>query len=438
MEKFLRPERFGVESNAPNAGKEWAHWLRTFGNFLELTLSKEEATDENKLKLMVNYVSHSVYEIINEAKTYHEAVKLLNDVYVKKKNDIFSRHLLATRRQLADETIDQYVQVLRLLSKDCAFKPVTADQNRNEYIRDAFINGLSSAQIRQRLLENETLTLDQAIGQSRALESAQKHSDVFANGSLDCSSLNATYSKDIAAKQHKTPPALAPSPTQQCFFCGNNRHPRAICPARDQTCNYCQKLGHFSKVCMRKTAKGRPTTASMSILASMHNLSKTMITTKLNGIPANTLIDTGSSDSYVSSTFAQRSKWKVYPCQGGVVMATTSLSSQVTGYCLVDLDLAGSFYEDVKLSLLPNLCTDLIIGQDIMKQHSQINIVFGGSKPPLSICCLTAAKVETPSLFANLSPDCKPIATDNMSLITYSIQNFFQYLRSLHLTKYFL
>lgn len=67
MEKFLRPERFGVESNAPKAGKEWAHWLRTFGNFLELTLSKEEATDENKLKLMVNYVSHSVYEIINEA-----------------------------------------------------------------------------------------------------------------------------------------------------------------------------------------------------------------------------------------------------------------------------------------------------------------------------------------------------------------------------------
>src|SRR3978361_432385 len=81
---------------------------------------------------------------------------------------------------------------------------------------------------------------------------------------------------------------------------------------------------------MRKTAKGKPTTASMSILASMHNLSKTMVTTKLNGISANTLIDTGSSDSYVSYTFAQRNKWKGYPCQGGVVMTTTSLSSQIS------------------------------------------------------------------------------------------------------------
>ena len=41
------------------------------------------------------------------------------------------------------------------LSKDCNFKPVTAEQNKNGYIRDSFISGLQSNSIR-RLLKHHT------------------------------------------------------------------------------------------------------------------------------------------------------------------------------------------------------------------------------------------------------------------------------------------
>ena len=44
------------------------------------------------------------------------------------------------------------------LSKDCKFKAVTDEQYREELFRDAFINGLFSPAIRQRLLENDTLS----------------------------------------------------------------------------------------------------------------------------------------------------------------------------------------------------------------------------------------------------------------------------------------
>ena len=42
-------------------------------------------------------------------------------------------------------------------------------------MRDAFINGISSHSIRQRPLENKTLTLAQAYYQARSLHCAEKN-----------------------------------------------------------------------------------------------------------------------------------------------------------------------------------------------------------------------------------------------------------------------
>lgn len=142
MEKLLRPERFGTEPTSVNAGKEWSHWFKTFQNFIEMAQGQDVLTSGDKLRLLTNYVSHSVYEYISECTSYEQAVKAVEAVYVKGTNEIFSRHLLATRKQQVGETIDQYAQSLRLLGRDCNFKAVSAEQNRDDYIRDALINGL--------------------------------------------------------------------------------------------------------------------------------------------------------------------------------------------------------------------------------------------------------------------------------------------------------
>ena len=40
-----------------------------------------------------------------------------------------------------------------------------------------------------------------------------------------------------------------------------------------------------------------------------------------------------------------------------------------------------------------------------------MEIPFEGPRKPFSLCGLAAAKVEPPSLFENLTDDCKPVAT---------------------------
>ena len=191
MEKVLRPERFDRKPNAQDALKSWRHWLTTFENFVE-AIPDEEV---NKLNVLINYVSSEVYQLFYEATTHDEAINLLKSLYVKKANEIFARHKLATRNQ---QPGDEYLQELKILSKDCDFSDVTAYQYRDEAVRDAFITGLLSTNIRQRLLENKTLNLQTAFDQARALDIAQRSSETYNNFSTTASAV-----KDSSIQQSK-------------------------------------------------------------------------------------------------------------------------------------------------------------------------------------------------------------------------------------------
>lgn len=175
MEKFLKPERLDTNPDSPTAAKEYTHWKRTFTNFLG------SAGDHppDKLNLLINFVSPPVYEYIAECDSYDTAMTALDAVYIRPKNEVLARHLLATRRQQSGETLEQFLQNLKVLAKDCNFKNVTADKYKEEYIRDAFITGLSSHATRQRLLENKTLDLKTMFDQARTLELAQRSNEVY-------------------------------------------------------------------------------------------------------------------------------------------------------------------------------------------------------------------------------------------------------------------
>ena len=92
-------------------------------------------------------------------------------------------------------------------------------------------------------------------------------------------------------------------------------------------------------------------------------------------------------------------------------MASASLSAKSIGHCYVSITLQNRKYKQVKLTVLEELCTDIILGTDFQEMHESITINYGGNKPALTFSTLTVLKTEPPTLFAHLSADCKPIAT---------------------------
>ena len=295
---------------------------------------------------------------------------------------------------------------------------MTADCYKNESIRDSFINGLTSNAIRQRLLENVTLDLQTAYDQARSLDIAQKSSDVYTVSEPYSPASAVPPVAAVQSTSDSESPEVAATQTR-CYFCGNPRHPRRNCPARDVTCLKCSKTGHFAKVCNSLTASSRQpqqrsTTAAITLASITTNkpFRVSADVTVNRSISANALIDSGSTaKSFISSKLAQSLQLTILPENTIVRLAASSVSAKVEGYAIIEIQLQERLYQNVRVSVMKNLCTYLILGTDFQARHDKIIIDYGGTEPQLTFCALTTLNIDPPRLFENLSPDCKTVAT---------------------------
>ena len=349
MEKILRPERLDADPSSSEASKVWLHWKKTFQNFLA-TLDRSV----DNLGVLTNYLSPNVYQFIEDCADYDSAMDALQSLYVKPTNEVYARHLLATRRQQPNETLDEYLQALKTLSKDCNYQSVTGQQHCEESIRDAFIAGLTSGLIRQRLFENKRLDLKTMFGLARSLESARS-SESFRvpSTSFNAAALPVEMPPDLS---RDSPSVAAPAVRyQKCFFCGNGKHPRLKCPALDAVCSNCQKKGHLRKVCHSGASSSmeKGTSAAMwptlaAVTASVPpSLTKSATPVTVNGLETKVLVDSGSSESFLHPWLVKSAALCVYLSSGTVSMAASSLATKVEGHCFIDLKLDGRSYKKV-------------------------------------------------------------------------------------------
>ena len=149
----------------------------------------------------------------------------------------------------------------------------------------------------------------------------------------------------------------------------------------------------------------------MMSAASVKSMSDATVNIMMKGNKACTLLDTGSSESFISQALASSCDLPVTSRTTSVSMASTALPTNTVGYCVATFTLQGCVYQDVKLSVLLDLCMDMILGQDFMRQHESLTVQFRGHKPALSVCGLATLSAEPAPLFVNLTPDCTPVAT---------------------------
>ena len=463
MDKLFKPDSvFDKEPSSQNADKAFIHWKFIFEKYKShIKLPEGETLDA--LSLLVSNISAEIYSYISDKATYEEAMAALESMYVKPKNAIFGRFCLKERKQTSSESLDDYLRQLRLLVKDCDYKDVNVKTYEDESIRDAFIAGIKSNNIRQRLLE-ESGTLDAIFKKAQTLEQAYTNNERF-QSSLD-SNINAAVgiesAKINAAIGVDHPDSVSPAvlatmrsnanrdrdrKRRSCYYCGYEMHPRPQCPARDKECDFCKKKGHFASVCKAKhgsnsnytsNSKAAATTSSsdygssgasyVSALSTYvpQNLEESVVSAKVNDFLVKALVDTGSTESFASASLVKHLNLEINPSTKSICMASGNHVSPTLGYCSVDLSFNGHMHNDTTLLVLNNLVADVIIGHDIMRKHSGINITFPGHRSPICIdsgeshgqsngthqstCSLAAAALDPPPLFRNLSSDCKPIA----------------------------
>ncbi|XP_059823926.1 uncharacterized protein LOC132393115 [Hypanus sabinus] len=260
MEPVLRPDRLDLDRQDPDAALAFEHWLACFQSYLAELRATEPAVMH---RILLSRVSSKVYSFIRDLPTYEGALDALKRQYLRPVNTVYARHRLATRQQRPGESCAEFLRALQTLVRACDCKTLTAEQHAELLVRDAFVTGLRSVYMRQRLLENSDLTLSSAIEKANALEAARHNADAVQ--SRDSPPVSWTPQTppppapgsefaNAAASRHSTS-----SPTQTtavarkklvlCYFCGQKKHPGQRCPAREATCSSCGKRGHFAKVC---------------------------------------------------------------------------------------------------------------------------------------------------------------------------------------------
>ena len=97
--------------------------------------------------------------------------------------------------------------------------------------------------------------------------------------------------------------------------------------------------------------------------------------------------------SFVNKDTAKCLIIEINLCFDNVSMATISLTENIYGCCNVNTTVKGSSYSEVKLIVLKNLCSDILLGQDFQSPHKQV--IFQYERKKKDFCFLEYVCIGT-------------------------------------------
>ncbi|XP_059048931.1 uncharacterized protein LOC131844146 [Achroia grisella] len=239
---------------------------------LEMYFLANNIKDNVKLPTLISVMGDSAYELLstlaNPKKpselTYIEAVELLRHHLQPKPSPLAERYKFRQRRQTDNESISDYVAVLKKLCKNCDFGSTLEDN-----IRDQLVCGIRSDVIRQRLFAEEKLiTYEKAVTLAGSLEAAErdaslvdsgKYSSELTNNAVGGTSGLHTMGSFISQRGgNRTRPAttnarpgggMVPRIIDICGSCGGRDHLANNCKFISYVCSKCGTTGHLRRVC---------------------------------------------------------------------------------------------------------------------------------------------------------------------------------------------
>ena len=179
-------------------------------------------------------------------------------------------------------------------------------------------------------------------------------------------------------------------PKRDCYLCDGAPHNILKCPARESVCH------NFSRVCRSKKKPGNtsgnvatmyaPTICALGVTAAFPNsLSHAALPAIIDGVTLDALTDSCSSDSFINQQVANRLQLAISPTTRNISMALTTLKTYVIGCITTDITMNYRTHSNVKLSVLKDLCSDIILGHDFQKHHKRLTIELHGLQSDLIV-----------------------------------------------------
>lgn len=378
-------EQFDISS------KKWLAYIRRVEQFMALNGIKPEL----QVATLVTLVGETTYDLMcdlcapdnPETKTFSELVKTVGDHLEPKRSDIAERHIFRQRRQNGGESLGDYLQVLKHLASTCSFKS-TLEEN----LRDQFVSGLASDDMRSRLFAEPTLTYQRAVELAFALEAADRHAQASGTGSATATTGPGTaepvhrlatgrgggggtraapgHSGGNSAAAAGAAASDAQRAHQPCWRCGKGH--RAIgCRFRNYSCDACGQKGHLKVMCRRYSRKGETSSSGRDqnyidsdddSECGLYNLNVCNnsdrpynVRARVNGKVIMFELDTGSKLSTINTYFYDE-HFKQMPLIANdlCLHSYNGTRIEVAGYIIVDVEVGTHTARNLKLFVIKN------------------------------------------------------------------------------------
>ncbi|XP_019746382.1 uncharacterized protein LOC109528343 [Hippocampus comes] len=230
------------------------NWKRFKQRFTIYIAASGAGGDDEKLKahILLHVIGEDALDVYNSFRldeanlTLAELMKKFEEYFVPKQNVTFERYKFFTHDQQQGVPFDQYLAELHTLSKTCEF-----DTLRDSLVRDRIVCGTADNALRERLLRETELTLDECVSMCRAAETTKAQAKELRRGETTVHAINKAQRKKNTFSKQKDQKEKTTEFT--CGRCGGSHKPKS-CPAFGKSCNNCGKNNHYAKCC-RATSK---------------------------------------------------------------------------------------------------------------------------------------------------------------------------------------
>ncbi|XP_043944941.1 uncharacterized protein K02A2.6-like [Protopterus annectens] len=184
-------------------------------------------------------------------KSFTELTSLLQSHYNPKPSAIVQRFKLNSRTRMANETVTEYVAVLRELAQHCNY-----GDRLTGMLRDRLVCGIADDRIQRRLLAEPELSFEKALKLAQAIETANKDIRDLQPRTIEGVGSRCATPLPVhkVVGEHKS---QGKSGQYACYRCGGE-HLSRNCRCLNEKCHACRKKGHVKKMCRSMPSRDQP------------------------------------------------------------------------------------------------------------------------------------------------------------------------------------
>lgn len=372
-----------------------------------------------------------------EDKTFEQLVKVVKDHLEPERSEIAERHIFRQRKQQHGECIKVYLQNLKHLAKTCCF-----GTQLEVNLRDQFVSGLISDEMRSRLFAEKNIDYRRAVELALALEAAERHASTACatsapsvqtptagaqgddglhrvgavRGARPASGRGAGGSAGPSGASAGSSGVSGGGARRTCDACGRV-HP-GRCRYKYYSCDFCGVKGHLKSVCEQVKSKSDASVGTRQQKKGQiyFNNSDTdsdsdchffnMISggddgpyyanLKIDNIDHKFEIDTGSRISAISKSYHDKFFSKYHMEKKSLILKSyTGDIIQTMGYILVNVACGSKSANSLKLYVIENGGPPLM-GRIWLKELKLSVIQCYNTR----VCSENILKEEFPEVFA--------------------------------------